>query len=126
MFGNFIKKLVPVAITGAAAYTGASMFPGMSTKFSNLWASSDITKKFGEKLTKEAIKKGMKNIFASTSYQVNTKDYNVDFSNYLMEVVASSKAGSGGGFGDLIAADSQAIAYQWQQRLNAYIGGDRI
>mgnify|MGYP003138816376 CR=1 FL=1 len=121
MFGNFIKKLVPVAIAGAAAYTGTKMFGG-----SNLWASSDITKKFGEKLTKEAIKKGMKNIFASPSDPVNPKDYNVDFSNYLMEVAASSKTGSGGGFGDLKAADSQAIAYQWQQRLNAYIGGDRI
>ena len=78
MFGKFIEKIVPVAIAGAAAYTGTKMFGG-----SNLWASSDITKKFGEKLTKEAIKKGIKNIFASPSDPVNYKDYKKERSNLV-------------------------------------------
>ena len=126
MFGNLIKKLVPVAIGAAAAYTGASMLGG-GTK---LWASSTLTNKFKEKIGKEALKKGFKSIFAtpdepSTQYS----DYNVEFDKYLMELVNSSKRSgrSGdGSFGELQSADPQAIAYAWQRRLNAYIGGDRI
>jgi len=131
MFGNLIKKLVPVAIGAAAAYTGASMFPGMSTKFSNMWASSSLTDKFKEKIGKEAIKKGFKSIFAtpdepSTQYS----DYNVEFDEYLMELVNSQSRGGGGGaggFGELRAADPQAISYAWQRRLNSYIkSGDIV
>ena len=131
MFGNLIKKLVPVAVGAAAAYTGASMFPGMSTKFSNMWASSSLTDKFKEKIGKEALKKGFKSIFAtpdkpSTQYS----DYNVEFDEYLMELVNSSKQTSGGGagsFGELRAADPQAIAYAWQSRLISYIkSGDIV
>ena len=129
MFGNLIKKLVPVAIGAAAAYTGASMFPGMSTKFSNMWASSSLTDKFKEKIGKEAIKKGFKSIFATPDEATKQySDYNVDFDEYLMELI-NSESGSKGtdGFGELKAADSQAIAYAWQRRLNSYLkSGDII
>ena len=57
MFGNLIKKLVPVAVGAAAAYTGANMLGG-----TKLWASSTLTNKFKEKIGKEAIKKGFKSI----------------------------------------------------------------
>ena len=126
MFGNLIKKLVPVAIGAAAAYTGASMFGG-----NKLWASSTLTNKFKEKIGKEALKKGFKSIFA-TPDQPSTQysDYNVEFDEYLMELVNSSKQTSGGGggsFGELRAADPQAIAYAWQRRLNSYIkSGDIV
>ena len=131
MFGNLIKKLVPVAIGAAAAYTGASMFPGMSTKFSNMWASSSLTDKFKEKIGKEAIKKGFKSIFATPDQpSAQYSDYNVEFDEYLMELVNSSKqtsGGGGGGFGELRAADPQAISYAWQRRLNSYIkSGDIV
>ena len=126
MFGNLIKKLVPVAVGAAAAYTGANMLGG-----TKLWASSTLTNKFKEKIGKEALKKGFKSIFAtpdkpSTQYS----DYNVEFDEYLMELVNSSKQTSGGGggsFGELRAADPQAIAYAWQRRLNSYIkSGDIV
>ena len=126
MFGNLIKKLVPVAIGAAAAYTGASMLGG-----NKLWASSTLTNKFKEKIGKEALKKGFKSIFA-TPDQPSTQysDYNVEFDEYLMELVNSSKqtsSGGGGGFGELRAADPQAIAYAWQRRLNSYIkSGDIV
>ena len=126
MFGNLIKKLVPVAIGAAAAYTGASMLGG-----NKLWASSTLTNKFKEKIGKEALKKGFKSIFA-TPDQPSTQysDYNVEFDEYLMELVNSSKqtsGGGGGGFGELRAADPQAIAYAWQRRLNSYIkSGDIV
>ena len=126
MFGNLIKKLVPVAIGAAAAYTGASMLGG-----NKLWASSTLTNKFKEKIGKEALKKGFKSIFA-TPDQPSTQysDYNVEFDEYLMELVNSSKqtsGGNGGGFGELQAADPQAIAYAWQRRLNSYIkSGDIV
>tara|TARA_R100000234_G_scaffold13653_1_gene7611 strand:+ start:102 stop:482 length:381 start_codon:yes stop_codon:yes gene_type:complete len=126
MFGNLIKKLVPVAIGAAAAYTGASMFGG-----NKLWASSTLTNKFKEKIGKEALKEGFKSIFA-TPDQPSTQysDYNVEFDEYLMELVNSSKQTSGGGdggFGELRAADPQAIAYAWQRRLNSYIkSGDIV
>ena len=129
MFGNLIKKLVPVAIGAAAAYTGTSMFPGMSTKFSNMWASSSLTDKFKEKIGKEAIKKGFKSIFATPDEPAKQyTDYNVDFDEYLMELI-NSESGSKGtdGFGELKAADSQAIAYAWQRRLNSYLkSGDIV
>ena len=126
MFGKLIKKLVPVAIGAAAAYTGASMLGG-GTK---LWASSTLTNKFKVKIGKEALKKGFKSIF-TTPDQPSTQysDYNVEFDKYLMELVNSSKRSgrSGdGSFGELQSADPQAISYAWQRRLNAYIGGDRI
>jgi len=126
MFGNLVKKLVPVAIGAAAAYTGASMLGG-----NKLWASSTLTNKFKEKIGKEALKKGFKSIFA-TPDQPSTQysDYNVEFDEYLMELVNSSKqtsGGGGGGFGELRAADPQAIAYAWQRRLNSYIkSGDIV
>ena len=125
MFGNLIKKLVPVAVGAAAAYTGANMLGG-----TKLWASSTLTNKFKEKIGKEALKKGFKSIF-TTPDQPSTQysDYNVEFDKYLMELVNSSKRSgrSGdGSFGELQSADPQAIAYAWQRRLNAYIGGDRI
>ena len=129
MFGNLIKKLVPVAIGAAAAYTGANMFPGMSTKFSNMWASSSLTDKFKEKIGKEAIKKGFKSIFATPDEPTKQySDYNVDFDEYLMELINSeSGSKSGSGFGELKAADSQAIAYAWQRRLNSYLkSGDIV
>ena len=129
MFGNLIKKLVPVAIGAAAAYTGTSMFPGMSTKFSNMWASSSLTDKFKEKIGKEAIKKGFKSIFATPDEPTKQySEYNVDFDEYLMELI-NSESGSKGtdGFGELKAADSQAIAYAWQRRLNSYLkSGDIV
>ena len=127
MFGKLIKKLVPVAIGAAAAYPGASMLGG-GTK---LWASSTLTNKFKEKIGKEALKKGFKSIFAtpdepSTQYS----DYNVEFDEYLMELVNSQSRGGGGGaggFGELRAADPQAISYAWQRRLNSYIkSGDIV
>ena len=125
MFGNLIKKLVPVAVGAAAAYTGANMLGG-----TKLWASSTLTNKFKEKIGKEALKKGFKSIF-TTPDQPSTQysDYNVEFDKYLMELVNSSKRSgrSGdGSFGELQSADPQAISYAWQRRLNAYIGGDRI
>ena len=129
MFGNLIKKLVPVAVGAAAAYTGASMLGGMGG--TKLWASSTLTNKFKEKIGKEALKKGFKSIFA-TPDQPSTQysDYNVEFDEYLMELVNSSKQTSGGGggsFGELRAADPQAIAYAWQRRLNSYIkSGDIV
>ena len=127
MFGNLIKKLVPVAIGAAAAYTGASMLGG-GTK---LWASSTLTNKFKEKIGKEAIKKGFKSIFKTPDHPSSQySDYNVDFDEYLMELVDSQSRGGGGsseGFGELEAADSQAIAYAWQRRLNSYIkSGDIV
>ena len=127
MFGKLIKKLVPVAIGAAAAYTGASMLGG-GTK---LWASSTLTNKFKEKIGKEAIKKGFKSIFKSPDHPSSQySDYNVDFDEYLMELVDSQSRGGGGsseGFGELEAADSQAIAYAWQRRLNSYIkSGDIV
>ena len=129
MFGNLIKKLVPVAVGAAAAYTGASMLGGMGG--TKLWASSTLTNKFKEKIGKEAIKRGFKSIFAtpdepSTQYS----DYNVEFDEYLMELVNSQSRGGGGGaggFGELRAADPQAISYAWQRRLNSYIkSGDIV
>ena len=126
MFGNLIKKLVPVAVGAAAAYTGANMLGG-----TKLWASSTLTNKFKEKIGKEALKKGFKSIFAtpdepSTQYS----DYNVEFDEYLMELVNSQSRGGGGGaggFGELRAADPQAISYAWQRRLNSYIkSGDIV
>ena len=129
MFGNLIKKLVPVAVGAAAAYTGASMLGGMGG--TKLWASSTLTNKFKEKIGKEALKKGFKSIFAtpdepSTQYS----DYNVEFDEYLMELVNSQSrgsGGSGGSFGELRAADPQAISYAWQRRLNSYIkSGDIV
>ena len=127
MFGNLIKKLVPVAIGAAAAYTGASMLGG-GTK---LWASSTLTNKFKEKIGKEAIKKGFKSIFKTPDHPSSQySDYNVDFDEYLMELVDSQSRGGGGsseGFGELEAADSQAIAYAWQRRLNSYLkSGDIV
>ena len=127
MFGKLIKKLVPVAIGAAAAYTGASMLGG-GTK---LWASSTLTNKFKEKIGKEALKKGFKSIF-TTPDQPSTQysDYNVEFDKYLMELVNSSKRSgrSGdGSFGELQSADPQAISYAWQRRLNSYIkSGDIV
>ena len=126
MFGNLIKKLVPVAIGAAAAYTGTSMFGG-----NKLWASSTLTNKFKEKIGKEAIKKGFKSIFKTPDHPSSQySDYNVDFDEYLMELVDSQSRGGGGsseGFGELEAADSQAIAYAWQRRLNSYIkSGDIV
>jgi hypothetical protein len=129
MFGNLIKKLVPVAIGAAAAYTGANMFPGMSTKFSNMWASSSLTDKFKEKVGKEAIKRGFKSIFKTPDESTKQySDYNVDFDEYLMELINSeSGSKSGSEFGELKAADSQAIAYAWQRRLNSYLkSGDIV
>ena len=126
MFGKLIKKLVPVAIGAAAAYTGTSMFGG-----NKLWASSTLTNKFKEKIGKEALKKGFKSIF-TTPDQPSTQysDYNVEFDKYLMELVNSSKRSgrSGdGSFGELQSADPQAIAYAWQRRLNSYIkSGDIV
>ena len=129
MFGNLIKKLVPVAIGAAAAYTGTSMFPGRSTKYSNMCASSSLTDKFKEKIGKEAIKRGFKSIFATPDEPAKQyTDYNVDFDEYLMELI-NSESGSKGtdGFGELKAADSQAIAYAWQRRLNSYLkSGDIV
>ena len=129
MFGNLIKKLVPVAIGAAAAYTGASMLGGMGG--TKLWASSTLTNKFKEKIGKEAIKKGFKSIFKTPDHPSSQySDYNVDFDEYLMELVDSQSRGGGGsseGFGELEAADSQAIAYAWQRRLNSYIkSGDIV
>ena len=129
MFGNLIKKLVPVAVGAAAAYTGASMLGGMGG--TKLWASSTLTNKFKEKIGKEALKKGFKSIFA-TPDQPSTQysDYNVEFDEYLMELVNSQSRGGGGGaggFGELRAADPQAISYAWQRRLNSYIkSGDIV
>ena len=129
MFGNLIKKLVPVAVGAAAAYTGASMLGGMGG--TKLWASSTLTNKFKEKIGKEAIKKGFKSIFKTPDHPSSQySDYNVDFDEYLMELVDSQSRGGGGsseGFGELEAADSQAIAYAWQRRLNSYIkSGDIV
>ena len=96
-----------------------------------LWASSTLTNKFKEKIGKEAIKKGFKSIFKSPDHPSSQySDYNVDFDEYLMELVDSQSRGGGGsseGFGELEAADSQAIAYAWQRRLNSYIkSGDIV
>ena len=126
MFGYLIKKLVPVAVGAAAAYTGANMLGG-----TKLWASSTLTNKFKEKIGKEAIKKGVKSIFKTPDHPSSQySDYNVDFDEYLMELVDSQSRGGGGsseGFGELEAADSQAIAYAWQRRLNSYIkSGDIV
>ena len=129
MFGNLIKKLVPVAVGAAAAYTGASMLGGMGG--TKLWASSTLTNKFKEKIGKEAIKKGFKSIFKTPDHPSSQySDYNVEFDEYLMELVNSQSRGGGGGaggFGELRAADPQAISYAWQRRLNSYIkSGDIV
>ena len=130
MFGNLIKKLVPVAIGAAAAYTGASMLGGMGG--TKLWASSTLTNKFKEKIGKEALKKGFKSIFTTPDQPSSQySDYNVDFDEYLMQLVNSQSGGGGGnssgGFGELQAVDPQAVAYVWQRRLNSYIkSGDIV
>ena len=124
MFGNLIKKLVPVAVGAAAAYTGANMLGG-----TKLWASSTLTNKFKEKIGKEALKKGFKSIFATPDEPTKQySEYNVDFDEYLMELINSeSGSKSASGFGELKAADSQAIAYAWQRRLNSYLkSGDIV
>jgi len=126
MFGNLFKKLVPIAIAGAGLYTGASMYKGMGG--SSLFASSSLTDMFKDKLTKEAIKKGMKSMLGTPSEPLDPRDYNVDFDDYLMEIAAASKgAGGGGDFGQLKSADPEAIAYAWQRRLNSYLkSGDIV
>lgn len=126
MFGSLIKKIVPVAIGAAAAYTGAKAIPGLSTK---LWASSSLTDKFKEKIGKEAIKKGFKSIFSTPdSNQTSSTDYNVDFDAYLMELINSKRNTSiaNNEFANLQAADPQAIAYAWQRRLNSYLKSGEI
>ena len=127
MFGNLFKKLVPIAIAGAGLYTGASMYKGMGG--SSLFASSSLTDMFKDKLTKEAIKKGMKSMLGTPSESPDTSDYDVSFDEYLMEIANTSKGASGGGdsFGQLKAADPEAIAYAWQRRLNSYLkSGDIV
>jgi len=126
MFGNLFKKLVPIAIAGAGLYTGASMYKGMGG--SSLFASSSLTDTFKDKLTKEAIKKGMKSMLGTPSKSPDPSDYDVDFDEYLMEIATTSKGGGGGGsFGELKSADPEAIAYAWQRRLNSYLkSGDIV
>ena len=126
MFGNLFKKLVPIAIAGAGLYTGASMYKGMGG--SSLFASSSLTDTFKDKLTKEAIKKGMKSMLGTPSKSPDPSDYDVDFDEYLMEIATKSKGGGGGGsFGELKSADPEAIAYAWQRRLNSYLkSGDIV
>tara|TARA_R100001530_G_scaffold116715_1_gene83801 strand:- start:101 stop:487 length:387 start_codon:yes stop_codon:yes gene_type:complete len=128
MFGKLIKKLVPIAIAGASIYTGAKMWPSMSTKMSNMWASSSLTDKYKEKLGKEAIKRGFKNMFATSSSPNESPEYNVNFDKYLMEIVASQSRQSGvSEFGQLQSANPEAIAYAWQRRLNSYMkSGDIV
>ena len=126
MFGNLFKKLVPIAIAGAGLYTGASMYKGMGG--SSLFASSSLTDMFKDKLTKEAIKKGMKSMLGTPSKSPDPSDYDVDFDEYLMEIATTSKGGGGGGsFGELKSADPESIAYAWQRRLNSYLkSGDIV
>ena len=126
MFGNLFKKLVPIAIAGAGLYTGASMYKGMGG--SSLFASSSLTDTFKDKLTKEAIKKGIKIMLGTPSKSPDPSDYDVDFDEYLMEIATKSKGGGGGGsFGELKSADPEAIAYAWQRRLNSYLkSGDIV
>ena len=128
MFKNLVKNIVPLGIGAAAAYTGASMLPGMSTKFSNLWASSSLTNKFKEKIGKEAVKKCMKAMFKTPSSPVSPTDYYVNFDKYLMELVQSASTPKGSqGFGELQSANAEAIAYAWQRRLTSYVkSGDIV
>ena len=123
MIGDLIKKLVPIGIGAAAATVGASALGG-----SKLWASSVLKNKFKEKALGEIMKRGVKGIFSTPSDPINPSDYNVSFDEYLMEVVAASKAGKGSGaFGQLKSEDPEAHAYAWQRRLNSYLkSGDIV
>ena len=123
MIGDLIKKLVPIGIGAAAATIGASALGG-----SKLWASSALTNKFKEKALGEIMKRGVKGVLSTPSDPINPSDYNVSFDEYLMEVVAASKAGKGSGaFGQLKSEDPEAHAYAWQRRLNSYLkSGDIV
>jgi len=126
MFGDLFRKLVPLAITGAAAYTGASMFGGGNA--GSMFASSSLTEGWKKKLTMEALKKGAKSIFKGkqdTSY--DTPRYtDVNFDEYLMELAASERAGTGEFPGPIRTTDPEAVAYKWQKRLNSYVESGAI
>ena len=126
MFGDLFRKLIPLGIAAAGAYTGASIYG--SGGAGNIFASSSLTEGWKKKLTMEAIKKGAKSIFkgkedmpySSPSYR------NMDFDDYLMELAVAEKAGEGEFPGPIKSTDPEAVAYAWQRRLNSYVGSGEI
>jgi len=128
MFGDLFRKLVPLGIAAAGAYTGASIFG--SGGAGNIFASSALTDGWKKKLTMEAIKKGVKGVFKTdegTDIPYMSPSYaSMDFDDYLMELAASEKAGAGEFPGPIKSTDPEAVAYAWQRRLNSYVGSGEI
>ena len=126
MFGDLFRKLIPLGVAAAGAYTGASMFGSGGAE--SIFASSSLTNDWKKKLTMEAIKKGTKSIFkgkedmpySSPSYR------NMNFDDYLMELAVAEKAGEGEFPGPIKSTDPEAVAYAWQRRLNSYVGSGEI
>ena len=123
MFKNIIKKILPIGV----AVTGASMLGGGG--FSKFFASSPLTNKFKNMFTTEALKRGVKSVTSQKDYSDTYTPDNVDLSDYMVEMASlSSPGGSGGGVkgfpGPIKAADSAAISYMWQRRLNSYLSGE--
>ena len=128
MFGDLSRKLIPLGIAAAGAYTGTSMFGGGSA--GSIFASSSLTDGWKKKLTMEAIKKGVKGLYktdAGTDIPYSSPSYaNMNFDDYLMEMAASEKAGTGEFPGPIKSTDPEAVAYAWQRRLNSYVGSGEI
>ena len=126
MFGDFFRKLIPLGIAAAGVYTGASMFGSGGAE--SIFASSSLTEGWKKKLTMEAIKKGAKSIFkGDEDMPYSSPSYTrLNFDDYLMEMVASERAGTGEFPGPIKSTDPEAVAYAWQRRLNSYVGSGEI
>ena len=121
MFGDLFRKLIPIGI----GIAGASMFGGGGA--GSIFASSSLTDKFKNKLTMEAIKKGVKGLYKTDEMPYMSPSYaRMDFDDYLMDLIASEKAGESEFPGPIKSTDPEAVAYAWQRRLNSYIGSGEI
>ena len=128
MFGDFFRKLIPLGIAAAGAYTGASIYG--SGGAGNIFASSSLTEGWKKKLTMEAIKRGVKGLYktdAGPDIPYKSPSYrNMNFDDYLMELAVAEKAGEGEFPGPIKSTDPEAVAYAWQRRLNSYVGSGEI
>ena len=126
MFGDLFRKLIPLGIAAAGAYTGESIYGRGGA--GNIFASSSLTEGWKKKLTMEAIKKGAKSIFkGKEDMPYSSRSYrNMDFDDYLMELAVTEKAGEGEFPGPIKSTDPEAVAYAWQRRLNSYVGSGEI
>ena len=128
MFGDLFRKLIPLGIAVAGAYTGKSIYG--SGGAGNIFASSSLTEGWKKKLTMEAIKKGVKGIFKTdegTDIPYVSPSYrSMDFDDYLMELAVAEQAGEGEFPGPIKSTDPEAVAYSWQKRLNSYVGSGEI